>query len=69
MKELFLQSDLVICAGGSILYELAVTGTPALVIPMNDHQVENGEEFTICSSKEWFLVYEKLREFKNIFLV
>lgn len=46
MKELFLQSDLAICAGGSILYELAITGTPALVIPMNDHQVENGEEFT-----------------------
>jgi len=32
-------------------------------------KLKNGEEFTICSSKEWFLVYEKLREFKNIFLV
>lgn len=45
MKELFLQSDLTICAGGSILYELAVTGTPSLIIPLNDHQVENAEEF------------------------
>src|SRR3989344_2393180 len=45
MKELFLQNDLVICAGGSILYELAVSGTPALIIPMNDHQVENAQEF------------------------
>ncbi len=45
MAEVMLQSDLAICAGGSILYELAITGTPSLVIPMNDHQVENGEEF------------------------
>lgn len=45
MKDLFLQSDLAICAGGSILYELAVTGTPSLIIPLNDHQVENAEEF------------------------
>lgn len=45
MKQLFLQSDLAVCAGGSILYELAITGTPAVIIPMNDHQVENAEEF------------------------
>lgn len=45
MKDFLLQSDLAVCAGGSILYELAVTGTPALIIPMNDHQVENAEEF------------------------
>lgn len=45
MKELFLQNDVAICAGGSILYELAITGTPALIVPMNDHQVENAEEF------------------------
>ena len=45
MKSLFLENDLAICAGGSILYELAITGTPALIIPMNDHQVENAEEF------------------------
>lgn len=45
MKTLFLENDLAICAGGSILYELAITGTPAIIIPMNDHQVENAEEF------------------------
>ncbi len=45
MKNLFLQHDLAVCAGGSILYELAITGTPAVIIPMNDHQVENAEEF------------------------
>jgi len=45
MKELLLESDLAVCAGGSILYELAITGTPAVIIPMNDHQVENAEEF------------------------
>lgn len=45
MAEIMQQSDIAICAGGSILYELAITGTPGLIIPMNDHQVENGEEF------------------------
>lgn len=45
MADLLLHHDLVICAGGSILYELAITGTPALIIPMNDHQVENAQEF------------------------
>lgn len=44
MAELMQQADLAICAGGSILYELAITGTPTLVLPMNEHQVENGEE-------------------------
>ncbi|MEK6809612.1 MAG: UDP-2,4-diacetamido-2,4,6-trideoxy-beta-L-altropyranose hydrolase [Nanoarchaeota archaeon] len=50
IKELLLQSDLAVCAGGSILYELAVTGTPAIIIPMNDHQVENAEEFAKLGS-------------------
>ena len=45
MKVLFLHSDRAICAGGSILYELAVPEPPAVIIPMNDHQVENAEEF------------------------
>ncbi len=45
MAEIMLLHDLAVCAGGSVLYELAITGTPAMIIPMNDHQVENGEEF------------------------
>ena len=51
MAELLLERDLAICAGGSVLYELAVTGTPAIIIPMNDHQVENGEEFSRIDRK------------------
>ena len=45
MKELLLQADVAITAGGSIQYELAITGTPALIIPLNDHQIENADGF------------------------
>lgn len=44
-SEHLLQTDLAICAGGLTLYELAITGTPALIIPMNEHQVENAQGF------------------------
>ncbi len=56
MAEYMLKSDLAVCAGGSILYELAVTGTPALIIPMNDHQVENAAAF----SKQGSVISTKL---------
>ncbi|PIN73337.1 UDP-2,4-diacetamido-2,4,6-trideoxy-beta-L-altropyranose hydrolase [Candidatus Woesearchaeota archaeon CG10_big_fil_rev_8_21_14_0_10_45_16] len=50
LAKLFLENDIVIGAGGSTLYELACTGTPALIIPMNDHQVENAEAFAAKGS-------------------
>ncbi len=46
MADLLLQTDVAITGGGSILYELAITGTPGLVIPMNEHQRENAQEFS-----------------------
>lgn len=44
-SEYLFNTDLAVCAGGLMLYELAITGTPALIIPMNDHQVENARGF------------------------
>ncbi len=39
MARCFLQSDIAITAGGMTLYELAATGTPAIVIPSIAHEV------------------------------
>lgn len=50
MSEYLLTTDLAICAGGLTLYELAITGTPALIVPMNDHQVENALAFERAGS-------------------
>lgn len=45
LYDLFYQSDLAICAGGNTLHELAVIGTPALVIPSMPHEMQNGKAF------------------------
>ncbi|MBS3117024.1 UDP-2,4-diacetamido-2,4,6-trideoxy-beta-L-altropyranose hydrolase [Candidatus Woesearchaeota archaeon] len=45
MAKLLHDCDVAVSAGGSMLYELAATGTPALIIPMNEHQIENAREF------------------------
>lgn len=50
MADFLLSADLAICAGGSLLYGLAITGTPALIVPMNDHQVENANGFQDAGS-------------------
>lgn len=43
--DLFIKSDLVICAGGNTLHELAVIGVPTLVIPSMPHELRNGQAF------------------------
>ncbi|NRF93665.1 UDP-2,4-diacetamido-2,4,6-trideoxy-beta-L-altropyranose hydrolase [Paenibacillus frigoriresistens] len=40
MAELFIQQDIVICAGGSTLYEVACLGIPSCCIITADNQVE-----------------------------
>ncbi|MBI1938243.1 MAG: UDP-2,4-diacetamido-2,4,6-trideoxy-beta-L-altropyranose hydrolase [Ignavibacteriales bacterium] len=41
MKELMLTSDIVITAAGQTLYELAVTGTPAIAVAVAENQKSN----------------------------
>lgn len=53
LYDLFLESDLAICAGGNTLHELAIMGIPTLVIPSMPHELENGmtfqkKGFSIC---------------------
>lgn len=45
LAEVFFQSDLVFCAGGNTLYELACLGTPALVIYSATHEKDTGKSF------------------------
>lgn len=45
IEDFFLASDVVFSAGGNTLYELACTGTPALVLYEDEHEKENGLAF------------------------
>lgn len=67
LNRLFYESDLAICAGGNTLHELAVIGTPAIVIPSMPHEIKNGKAFErngfgLCGSIATEFTYEELRE-------
>ncbi len=43
--QLFFDADIVFTAGGNTLHELACIGTPAIVIPSNAHEINNGKMY------------------------
>lgn len=45
LYDLFMESDLAVCAGGNTLHELAALGVPALVTPGMPHEMRNGKAF------------------------
>ncbi|MCR5011103.1 MAG: hypothetical protein K6A72_02065 [Lachnospiraceae bacterium] len=45
LRDAFLKSDIAISAGGTTLYEIAATGTPAICYVMADNQKPNAEGF------------------------
>ncbi|HEX7809074.1 MAG TPA: UDP-2,4-diacetamido-2,4,6-trideoxy-beta-L-altropyranose hydrolase [Thermoanaerobaculia bacterium] len=50
MRDLMLRSDLAISSGGQTLFELAATGTPAIVITTADNQVQHARDFAGAGS-------------------
>lgn len=71
LSRLFFESDLAICAGGNTLHELAVIGTPAIVVPSMPHEVKNGEAyqrkgFSLCGNNS--LLFEK-GELKELYQI
>ena len=52
LKEALQNSDLVITAAGTTLYELAATGTPGICYALADNQIPNAEAF---AKRELFL--------------
>lgn len=45
LDQLFYESDIVFCAGGNTLHELACIGTAAITIPTMPHEYRNGMAF------------------------
>ena len=50
MSEIMLASDLAITGGGTALYELAATGTPALAFCLADNQLKNMKGMGKCGT-------------------
>jgi spore coat polysaccharide biosynthesis predicted glycosyltransferase SpsG len=46
MNKLFFDADLVMCAGGRTVYELASIGMPTLILPSNDNENNVAQEFS-----------------------
>jgi spore coat polysaccharide biosynthesis predicted glycosyltransferase SpsG len=64
MSKLMLKSDIAISSGGSTLYELAVTKTPALVLLQADNQVRVAEKLDGKTIKN--LGFANQFSFKNL---
>lgn len=70
LSSLFFESDLVFCAGGNTLHELAVIGVPTIVIPSMPHEVRNGKAFeragfSFCGSIAGRFSYQELVSLYN----
>lgn len=61
LLEMMYQADLVICAGGNTLHEVACIGTPAIMIPSMPHEVYNLEAF---ADKEFGLMIKNTDDLK-----
>lgn len=69
MSELMLNSDLAIAGGGTTLYELASTGTPALAFRLADNQLRNIKgmaEAGILINMDWGKEWAEKRLYKEI---
>ena len=76
MKQLMLEADIAISAGGQTLFELARTGTPSIMIGVADNQTNNINYFSnkgflfagLWNSKELqkniFSQFEELKNYK-----
>lgn len=53
MRTLMLSADLALCGGGQTIYELAVTGTPAIAVRMAGNQTVNLEGLSAVGSLLW----------------
>ena len=67
LYDLFMESDIAICAGGNTLHELAAIGLPALVIPSMLHEVRNGKAFeqqgfAICCEDAEYITKNLIQE-------
>ena len=43
--QMMLESEMAITAGGRVAYELAATGTPGIIVPSNDHELQPLRQF------------------------
>lgn len=59
LKEAMLQTDLLITAGGTTLYEMAACGTPGICFSMADNQLDNVRGF---ASRDLVLYAGDIRE-------
>ncbi len=44
LPELMIENDLAVCGGGTTLYEIAATGTPAIIVCQAENQIINARE-------------------------
>lgn len=67
LPKLFSESDVVVCAGGNTLHELAVLGIPTIIMPGMPHEYRNGKAyekkgFGICTDMASELSYESFEQ-------
>ena len=61
MSELMGWADMAICSGGRTAYELAATGTPAIVIAHNDREAERMQDLDTFGAVSFFGKADELK--------